>query len=184
VLKYFSLDLETTGLDPKKHQVIQLAVVYDNGGPIETLPRFVTDVWQPIYCGEPTALAMNKAIFERLAEVKSPNDLPVLRSYPWAYTHESITKQIVAAINTWTGEFEELPVFAGKNFSSFDRQFLPGLRGHHRAIDVGSMFMLPTDSVVPSTEACLVRAGLNATISHDALQDALNVIRLVRHKLQ
>jgi hypothetical protein len=58
-------------------------------------------------------------------------------------------------------------VAAGKNFASFDRQFLNRLDWrfkklfHHRSLDPGSMFVnSSSDSVPPSTEECGNRASL------------------------
>jgi hypothetical protein len=79
---------------------------------------------------------------------------------------------------------------AGKNFAGFDRAFLARLDGFldyiefaHRSFDPGTLYFDPRrDTAIPSTEECLKRAGLDATVAHTAVEDARNVIRLLRFK--
>jgi hypothetical protein len=74
----------------------------------------------------------------------------------------------------------------GKNAASFDLRFLRRLDGwrrlpfSHRLIDPGSLYLRPTDNGVPNTEECLKRAGIDKEVSHDALDDAYDVCKLIR----
>ena len=76
---------------------------------------------------------------------------------------------------------------AGKNFASFDMQFLyrlPKFRDtitfQHRVIDPANLFWLPTDERLPDSKQCYERAGIPSKVAHTALEDALAVVRLVR----
>jgi hypothetical protein len=76
---------------------------------------------------------------------------------------------------------------AGKNFASFDRQFLRKLPGwdqipmNHRTIDPANLFWDPLiDRGLPNTKTCMERAGLDGEVAHTAVEDACVVCRLVR----
>lgn len=76
---------------------------------------------------------------------------------------------------------------AGKNFASFDMQFLyrlPKFRDaitfRHQIIDPANMFWLPTDERLPDSKQCYERAGMAGKVAHTALEDALAVVQLVR----
>ena len=74
-MKYVSIDIETTGLNPDKCQIIEFAAVVDDlqdQQPIEKLPKFQTYIRHESYTGEPYALAMHSNIFKKLA--KFPDD--------------------------------------------------------------------------------------------------------------
>jgi hypothetical protein len=180
-MKYVSIDLETTGLDAEQCQIIEFGAVYDDlSKPFNVARRvFHRFVRHPVYTGEPYALAMNQKILYTLAAGKDPDICDV--------------KNLADVFHSWLYGFGmELPiVVAGKNFAGFDKPFLRHVpffnalnRLHHRCLDPGSMYFDPTrDEVVPSTQECLRRAGLDDTVSHTAVEDAMDVCRLIRWKL-
>ena len=76
---------------------------------------------------------------------------------------------------------------AGKNFASFDRQFLKRLpefqnkvRLHHRTLDPAMLFWLAADERLPDSKTCYERAGMDPKVAHTALEDALAVVQLIR----
>jgi DNA-directed RNA polymerase subunit M/transcription elongation factor TFIIS len=77
---------------------------------------------------------------------------------------------------------------AGKNFSSFDMQFLnrlPWFSEHikfrHRVIDPAILFWNPAeDDRLPDSKTCYERAGYGDTVAHTAVEDAKAVVWLVR----
>lgn len=85
-------------------------------------------------------------------------------------------------INTCFGGFKV--IFAGKNFAGFDKPWLIQrgfkLNAHHRTIDVGFHFAKPEDEYLPVLQDCLERAGIESKVTHNALEDALQVVELVR----
>ena len=81
--------------------------------------------------------------------------------------------------------------FAGKNFAMFDLAFMRerherlntyefSLPIKHRVFDVGPRYFEINDPEVPSTKICAERAGIQATDSHTAMQDAWEVIQMHR----
>jgi len=80
---------------------------------------------------------------------------------------------------------------AGKNFSSFDKAFLDSEyfikeslsdRIRHRVLDVGPMFISFEDKSVPGLATCLERAGYDGAVPHNAVDDALLVIKCIHSK--
>jgi hypothetical protein len=82
-------------------------------------------------------------------------------------------------------------VVAGKNVAGFDIPFLSTLYGFsdnfndffkfaHRTIDPSMFYIKSTDSKPPSLDECLQRAGINKTVDHTAVGDALDVIRCLK----
>ena len=85
----------------------------------------------------------------------------------------------------WDGTTSLTP--AGKNFASFDRQFLKRLprfeqvvKLSHRTIDPAILFFRLDDDKLPDSKTCYERAGLDGKVAHTAVEDALAVVRLVR----
>jgi oligoribonuclease len=206
-MKYLSIDIETTGLDPLTCDVLEVGAYLedtDNILPREQLPCFHKYLWKDNYRGEPYALAMNQRIFHKILELKKTigvgnfHDQDHLLIYPdclwvhfgwWIYANRKL----------WAGtKFDddknffvcEIPtmVVAGKNVAGFDLPFLKQLKGlvpkfHHRVIDPGMMYFDPrNDTVPPDLKECKKRAGLPEVVSHEALDDAWDVVQLVRAK--
>ena len=175
-MRYVSIDIETTGLNPENCQILEIgAVIEDWISPILSLPHFHCLVKHDHYCGQAQALAMHGAIFELLTDDEP--QLMVLRPKD-VYSHFSHW----LAQNDLTGTVTP----AGKNFAGFDKQFLyrlPGFkhRFSQRTIDPAMLYWNPeTDDKLPDTKTCLERADLSTEILHVALDDAECVIKLVR----
>lgn len=186
-MKYVSIDIETLGLNPHTCDVIEFgAVIDDFKTPIEKLPTFHCYLTKPgnIYKGEVYAMYMHSktGIFERIAKREEgfyyiPDDLLDGLFADWLYCEEEAFKE------------DEKIVVAGKNFSAFDLPFLKMLgfgtktRLHHRTLDPGSMWFDPlTDETPPGLEECLKRAGIEKTVEHTAVEDAIDVIKCIRAK--
>lgn len=178
-MRYLSIDLETTGLDPETCQIIEFGCVIDDYvTPLDDLPAFHSYVTHDQINGEPYALAMNAEILWKLAE---PKKYPECRFLP--------ADKLLQEFFYWLQENSmcNKPVAAGKNFASFDRQFLrrlpyfSNLELHHRTIDPAMMFFRSTDEVPPDTKTCMERAGISGEVAHNAIEDALMVARLIRY---
>ena len=77
---------------------------------------------------------------------------------------------------------------AGKNFASFDKLFLEKLPRWKQAIKIRSRIIDPsvfytdwkTDEAPPGLAKCKERAGIEGIVTHDAIEDAWDVILLLR----
>jgi len=181
-MKYVSIDIETTGLDPDRCQVIEIAAIVDDTAvrlnTIHNLPTFHCYVSHESFRGEAYALSMHSRIFRILAGKETAlSDIFVPRA---------ASQMLLAFL---AHNFGGAVQAAGKNFASFDLRFLRRMEGfsaaifHHRYLDPASIFAEPDDEKLPSTEECLRRCGLPATVAHTATEDALDVIRMVRRGL-
>lgn len=199
-MRYISVDLETTGLDPLKDDILEFGAVFDDlehPKPYDKLPQFHSYVlpWRvdqqlfghlnpsaqgqhASYHGDPYALSMHPTILRRIAK----------REAPYVYR---TPQGLIQAFSQWLNDFGlSTAVFCGKNFASFDLQFLNKIPNWYmidrsfRSFDPTALYIkVGEDTTPPSTAKCLARAGLDKYVPHTAIEDAINVIKLVRHGL-
>lgn len=181
---YASIDVETTGLDPTTHDIIQFGMVLDDWHtPIEQLPTLSILVANESgqYNVSPYCVFTHAELFKQLSK---PDELEVR----WCYQHE--LAEIVGNFLNENGYRAEKLFCAGKNFAGFDRQFLEALDGwtemipmHHRTLDPLPYFYNPRVDFEnpPDLQTCLDRAGIKRKVEHTALQDALDVVELLRY---
>lgn len=169
-----SIDVETTGLDPEKAELLSVGcVIFDTA-----YPEYAPDVEVEFFVrhdyliGHPTALVMNIELIKHCQD-----------------TDRLILKEIGDKLLSIFSRHLRV-VFAGKNFASFDRLFLeanihtwPKIQAHggHRTLDPGSMYMLRGDPSPPNLRDCCVRAGVkfDPDLAHTALYDAQCVARCI-----
>lgn len=200
-----SIDLETTALKPHRGQILEFAAVLDDLSifgrfppdvprAVEDLPAFTALIrGEGIFpdCddsvrGDWAAMAMNADLIREIHDKHQAGSDEVM-TFDEAGTafrvfleaHGADPKKVIAA---------------GKNFASFDRPWIEEhgegseawgqIRFLHRGLDPTSMFALPGDEVPPSLATCLERIGETPTVSHRALDDARDVVRLVRHGIR
>lgn len=184
-MRYVAIDTETTGLGPSC-ELLELAMVLEDTKirplpPVEELPHFVTLVG-PRGGDAPRSWeqgAMDMHIKSGLlAELRFPGLRPreeaLVEAENWLAQHGEIHS---------TTRKRVLLTPAGKNFAGFDRRFLTeGILAllHHRALDPGSVFVDFDKPHLP---------GMNDLIdysqkpgAHHALEDARDVVRVLRRK--
>lgn len=186
-MRYLSLDLETSGSNPRRHQVLELAAVIENTRqplPLGELPAFRRVVQHPEYVGTAGALALNARLLAELAQ-KAPNPerctpdelLPQLHAFLLAHHFAPDSAGLVSV------------TVAGKNVASFDLGFLKELPGWGTLVRADPAMLDPAafylnwhkDSRLPSMSICKARAGFeDREVAHEALADALDVVRLLR----
>ncbi|TGE20470.1 hypothetical protein E5K00_20965 [Hymenobacter aquaticus] len=186
-MRYVSLDLETTGGNPDRHQIIELAAVVEDTRrvlPLAELPAFRRCVRHPEYVGTAGALALNAGLLEELArkdanpERCTPAELvPQLREFLQQQGFRADKHDCVVV------------TLAGKNIGPFDVPFLRLLPGwgtlvrHEPALLDPAAFYLNwrKDTRLPTMSICKARAHFaDDTVAHQALADALDVVVLLR----
>lgn len=196
-MKYISMDIETTGLDPMTCQILEVgAVLADTDGTIYAqLHLYIAN--KRVY-GEPYALKMNERILERIEQACKQPFIAWDRKDPMNFAGYTDPDYLAHGVMIWLKKngytAEDRVVFAGKNFGSFDWQFLkyairPALPDYlltnkitckHRFIDPGMLYFNPDmDREPPDLGECLERAGLKKTVTHRALDDAHDVVNVI-----
>ena len=188
-MRYLSIDIETTGLNPEKHQMIEFAAVLtdteDRGTPLKKLPFFRKLIHYDEYIGQPFALAMNSEIFRQLDKPLEQKAL---------ITSEKGFCTMFFAFLKKHGIDKNNPIsLAGKNVGGFDYQFLHRMFDYdvhikgcfnYRFIDPTILYYEKTDSRLPSINDCMTLAGTRkGRKPHEAYSDALDIIYLLRKGL-
>ncbi|MCC3155828.1 hypothetical protein LJ737_01170 [Hymenobacter sp. 15J16-1T3B] len=187
-MRYVSLDLEMTGNQPERHQIIELAAVVEDTKrlrPLTDLPTFRRAVRHAEYVGTAGALALNARLLQELAHAEPEQAdicsveelLPQLREWLLGQGFKADKKDRVTVI------------MAGKNIGSFDLLFLRQLPGWGTLVRAEPALLDPAafylnwrkDSRLPTMSICKARARFaDATVAHEAVADALDVIELLR----
>lgn len=178
-MKYVSIDIETTGLNPENCQIIQFGAVIDDlsiDQNIEDMPQLLLNIDPGTIHGEPYALEMNKEILKEIEHTKPQ--------------HKVYLQMLPLIFKGWlerNGFMNEKPTLAGKNIAMFDLRFLEKLDDwksewfRRRILDPSCLWMEPqVDKELPNLNTCLSRAGADREVTHNALEDAIDVVSAIR----
>lgn len=177
--------------------------------PYEECPKFNAVVLQNEITGSPRALTMNKEIIAMIGEyLEGTNETRHLMNthsdYSF-YEKEVVVKKFYEFL--WVNGYgDDVPNqllitsridsnskpitinVAGKNFGTFDKLFLQELpwwqkliRTRQRVLDPAILMVdWKNDKSLPNLTQCKERAGINGIVTHDALEDAWDVIEVMR----
>jgi hypothetical protein len=168
-MKYISIDLETTGLDPKICQIIEFAAIVEDTEtklPREKLPTFKCYVTYSDYEGSARALAMNHVALERIGKYQESGDEEIEKllqetGYLFCSERGFVSKFYEFVYNNYSedkykrkyptivedGYFPPEPIHinvAGKNFASFDKVFIEKIDLWHRFFRIRSRILDPS----------------------------------------
>lgn len=173
---YLSLDVETTGVDIQRVHVLQLAAVYDNGKPLQELQTFDAVIaWPTITYGEEYAMNLNKHLLERADRNDRVVNVGTARENfeKWLAVVQPEGRITVAGKNA--AGFD-LPILTNNVNRFFFRRFL------RRVLDPGSMYTEEFDHIPDQGE--INKLIGRQPVSHDALDDCMDVVHAIRHKWQ
>ena len=185
-MKYVSLDIETTCLKPHPDHILGLSVVIEDSDfpeiPVEDLPHLTVIINQPVITGQAYALGLNSWILDFISGRQKDCPYPIIKP---SELHPLLVSFMSEQFpdnykNPWSPKKVTL---AGKNVASFDYQFLPPEIQNmfaHRMIDPGSVCIDWKESKPLDLGSLLKRAGYSHDVSHDMLEDARDVIRVLR----
>lgn len=206
-MKYVSIDIETSGLDPLKNQVLSIGAIIEDTTkklPFQECPKFNTIIIQNEIVGSPRAITMNKNIISMIGEYLEGDDETrqnfqthsdytffekedvIKEFYWWLYKNGFDYGTHLSAINSNT---KPITInVAGKNFGTFDKLFLQQLpwwqkliRTRQRVLDPAILCVdWENDDSLPSLGTCKERKGISGIVTHDAIEDAWDVIQILR----
>lgn len=190
---YLSIDIETTGIDDRS-EILQISAVIDDlVSPISELKILDMPIkHESIEYSEPYALGMNAELLKKMMNKDFKTRTP--HSAAWGLV--SFMGDMQELYKDENGKSQKI-IFSGKNVASFDipklRLFIKKHQSdmnllerfdrmiHYKTLDVGSLYYdVFKDNV--SLSKINELTGRNE-VSHNALDDALDVVYAVRHKL-
>lgn len=223
-MKYLSIDIETTGLDPERDQILSIGIIVEDTTkklPFNEIPKFHCAIVHKEIRGGLFAINLNrdliqvinswtcaedsdeqKAIEEDTGMIFLKEEEVTKHLFRFLYLHNMLDKTIYAfesggcfkvingvsypSITSRTAK-SNLNV-AGKNFGTFDKLFIEKLpwwdklfKIRQRIIDPAVLFTDWTeDESLPNLTVCKKRAKIGEIVTHDAIEDAWDVIELMR----
>lgn len=201
-LIYVSMDCESTGIEIANVDILQVGAVIDRIPhdldpkkltPLNKLPTFMCYFLPPngIFKGEPQGLAMNAKILQTIADkskiIKEDPSKKDLFVHPQKFGSK-FKQWLLKYENELRYEKDKVyTLVAGKNFDKYDRQLLSvktDLDKHvifrGAAIDPGILMLQPGMKKIPSLFECKEISNVKGIVTHDALDDAFDVIECLR----
>lgn len=203
---YVSIDIETSGLDPVIHKTLSIGAIIEDTNkklPWDEVPKFNAVILQNEIVGSPRAITMNQKLIEQIGiYLEGTQDERInlaISSQSDFFEKDEVVKAFYTFL--WNNGFGEgeLPVIgsntkpitinaAGKNFGTFDKLFLQQLPWWQKLIKTRQRVLDPAilycdwknDDSLPSLSKCKDRAGLHSLVTHNALEDAWDVIEVLR----
>jgi len=182
---YVSIDIETTGIDDKSH-ILQISAVYDDlTSPISELKTIDLPIKHEVltHC-EPYAMGMNAALLQNMMNKD-------FKTYSTSSAAKELLKFLEEVQQTDDKGRKQKIIMAGKNVASFDIPKLKLFFGsdeqmiskyiHYKTLDVGSLYYDVFKDNVSLSE--INKLTNRAAVSHNALDDAFDVVHAIRHKL-
>jgi len=191
---YLSIDIETTGISDNA-QILQISAVFDDlKSPLGSLKTIDLPIkYDVLNNAEPYAIGMNAELFKKMMD----KNFKVFTPSQAGFELVTFIRDCRASLPLdWTGHDTQKLVFAGKNVASFDipklKTFLSGITResyissfnrdvHYKTLDVGSLFFDTFGENVSLSE--INKLTGRAAVTHNALDDAFDVVHAIRHKL-
>lgn len=225
-MKYISIDIETTGLDPEFNQILSIGAVIEdtlNPIPFEDLPKFHAVIKRESVYGSIFALNLNKNLIQAMTDYSEAKTDELKQEIEESFGAKFYNEdEVVEALFQFCYRNGLVPVdpnflnrafknvdgtaypaltsnmpkvylnCAGKNFAGFDKKFLERLPRwkqvfsiRSRVLDPGILFVdWINDESVPSLDECKKRAGIDGVVTHNAVEDAMDVVMLLRQCYQ
>jgi DNA polymerase III epsilon subunit-like protein len=223
-MKYISIDIETTGLDPENDQILSIAAIIEDSNnplPFQDIPKIHIAIKSEKISGSMFAINMNRELIKKIVHYQTATDQDekndmvqitgiqfldesevVEALYHFCYRNGLVeldpeylskTSKVVNGVRypMLTSSMPKVTInCAGKNFATFDKLFIERLprwkqvfRIRQRVLDPSLLFVdWKNDEATPSLFECKKRAGIKGIVTHDALEDAWDVIELLRKK--
>lgn len=204
-MRFLSLDCETTGLNPEHDQILEVgAIAVDTNTKPSTWPTFHVVINHKRIHGSIFAINLNARLFEILKNYQTDpirTEIEVIE--PEAFLDKFLQFIIKAGYKSKNDHYTL--TLAGKNVMNFDIPFLQEhmnsycgtnfdsiadtdtgdpIRFRKRAIDPAILYAdFLKDENLPALGDCKKRAFLPEIVTHNALEDAWDVVYLIMAKI-
>lgn len=188
-MRYVAVDVETTGLG-KRCGLLELAMVAEDTTktlPIEDLPFFRALFWPADAVWEPFAVRIHRknGLLDEILAGVTQEAAAWCEAEAWLRGEAKGPQKTVEYRNppeTLIGPPNFKVTAAGKNFAGFDRRFLGPIVKcfDYRALDPGSAFADFSKDRLPGLADLLPQDRADHQASHRALDDARDVVRVLR----
>jgi len=174
---YVSIDIETTGLNCYKDQILEIGAIKQvfGGKPVDYFRRVIK--WDRLV-GSPFALQMNVDLIREGMKTGININQALDEFSRWLVPENAGEPEL--------GDRRAAIIPAGKNFASFDKQFFEQHKPFktfkhfkHRTLDPTSLYLTHEDEEPLDLASCLERAGFDNKVTHRAVEDAWLVIQLI-----
>jgi oligoribonuclease len=199
-MRYLSIDIETTGVDSENDQILSIGIILEDTSKklsFDEIPKLHIAILRDRISGSPYAINMNADLIETINSYQTAVDQDekndMVNFTGMQFMKEDEVAEAIFQFLYLNGISSERtkPVVitvAGKNFGTFDKLFLERLpnwkkliRIQQRVIDPAVLFVDWTkDNSLPNLSECKSRAGLPEIVTHNAVEDAWDVIELLR----
>lgn len=218
-MRYISIDIETSGLNPDRNQVLSIgAIIEDTNKKLkrEECPTFYKIISHREITGNPYALNLNREEIEMISKSQKSKEDDAYSNWVCKVCIEEdmVAKEFFDFLfengfyervfnegdpNTRVKNDTIYPIFdntikpikftvAGKNFGTFDKIFLEKLPWWQRLFRIKQRILDPSilyidwenDTEIPNLALCKKRAGIDGVVTHNALDDAWDVVELLR----
>jgi len=165
-MKLVALDLETTGLNPRTDQILQIGMALFESATGQIIDTFEVEVRHNRYEGDAYALAMNANLLRRLA-----ND----QGKPIHFVEREVRNKLLG----WGFGDTNRPTAVGFNVAPFDLAFLKKAcldMFHHRAVELGTLLMPVFSQHTPVSSKQFAK-HIGEIVQHTALDDCKLAIK-------
>lgn len=199
-MRVFVFDTETTGLDPRKHSIVEIAAYsFDLMRPEEPTHLFHRYVYPENMVWTAYCLNLHKDLLVQLIGKTIPYDHECTIFTDFDCPKAVPADKLFRELQTWHTRLGYLDrnnkvasmIGAGKNFATFDLPFIQNLPGYtnvfkHRSLDPAMAYLEPQDEVPPELKECKKRAvalgGVfdKMEVAHTAVEDVMDVVELLK----
>lgn len=202
-MKFCSIDIESTGLNPQENQILSIGIVIEdtkNVLPLNECPQMHIIIPREEIRGSVFALDMNRDLITKIKEynLKTGYDRKEINGVAYYerdfFVREGMVSRFIVEKLEDYGFKRDLTdkkihiTCLGKNFGTFDKLFLEQLPGFNNQIKIRQRIIDPAilatnwqeDDSLPGLNDCMKRAGIEGVVTHDALDDALVTLQVLR----
>lgn len=201
-MKYASIDIETTGLNSERHQILSIGVIIEDTKlklPFSEIPKLHLAITrQGDFTGSLFAINLNRellAVLNQYQQMRTAIEREMFsKTVNMVFTEEPrvalLVSEFLAANGIKPEDGRTYLTVAGKNFGTFDKLFLEKLPKFSEHIKIRQRILDPVhyyidwskDEDLPSLSTCKERAYYSPGVSHNAIEDAWDVIMLMRNQ--